>query len=172
MTASPSAPHTKHAAAAAKQERATTPAEPRSRLASFLLVLSFGYFGLHQIYLGHASEGWTRFGLGLASFPLMVVLIGYPLALVLFVWAIVDFFRLYLGVTTDADGRPLHTTKRDESWRQIFFIVAIIAVSLYLVGIMLAVALGILTSVQIDGGYGGEFFYDDSPVESRPFQSM
>lgn len=143
--------------------------EPRNRLVAFLLNLSLGYFGLHQVYLGNKTQGWVRFGLGVASFPLMIILVGFLIVPVLVVWQIVDFFLLQLSTKVDGEGQTLHASKRDASWQKGIFI-AVIAVFLLqvFVGILL-VATGIMAMNQ--NGFNGRFNFDSS-TDSSYFQDF
>ena len=129
------------------------PFEPRNFLVAFLLTISFGYYGLHQVYLGRKTQGWIRFGLAIVSMPLAPVLVGLPIILVLSVWALVDFFGVYLGKHIDGEGKPLAVTSRDALWAKIIFIVSIVVWALYIAAIGLLVSFVIAARIfdGIDG---------------------
>lgn len=122
--------------------------EPRSKAFAFMILLLFGYFGMHKIYLGHKKEGWTRFGLGVASILTLILIVGYLIMLVLAVWTLVDFFMLHLKTTTDAEGQPLTVNKRDAKWEKGIFIFHIVVGVLYVLAVIAAVSLVAFGGVQ------------------------
>ena len=134
------------------------PSEPRNFLVAFLMTISFGFYGLHQVYLGRKVQGWIRFGLALIAYPLSAVLVGLPILLVLSVWTAVDFFIVFFK-RTDGEGKPLTVTKRDALWAKVIFIVSIVVWGLYIATAVLVLsflaASGIYDSVQnFDAGQG------------------
>lgn len=122
--------------------------EPRNFLVAMLMIISFGFFGLHQVYLGKKTQGWVRFALAILAYPLMLVLVGYLIMIVLAIWTVVDFFTLYLGKRIDADGQPLTTTSRDSAWSKTIFIVSLVVGALYtllvVLGIIFVMATGLI----------------------------
>lgn len=122
--------------------------EPRNFLAAFLLLVLFGYLGLHQVYLGNKTQGWVRFGLGIAAIPLSIVFIGFLIAAVLGVWTIVDFFKLYAGKRVDREGLALAVNNRDSHWAKAIFIIVLAIGALNILGILAAFALGLFASIQ------------------------
>lgn len=109
-------------------------AEPRNLLAALLLTLAFGTTGLHQLYLGRNKQAWIRFGLVigislLALFAPVLAPIGGAILLLampaLFIWGIVDVFKIYLN-RVDADGNALEATSRDARVAKTIFIATII----------------------------------------------
>ncbi len=122
--------------------------QPRNLLAAFGLLLSFGYFGVHQLYLGNKTQGWVRFGLAVASLPLMLILVGYVIAIVLGIWTLVDFFLLAIGNKIDGEGQPLAATPRDQQYTKTLFIVTLVLGALYVILVIAAISLGIFSSLQ------------------------
>ncbi|MDO8336586.1 MAG: TM2 domain-containing protein [Candidatus Saccharibacteria bacterium] len=128
---------------------ATTPApqtssEPRNLLAAMLLTLSFGTFGLHQLYLGRKTQAWIRFALG---FVALIPVLGVIFSVVLGIWAFVDFITIYKG-HTDGDGQPLVATKRDAFTAKLLFILAMILIGIIVVGIVLATIIVAVSGIQ------------------------
>ncbi len=124
------------------------PTEQRSRFVAFLLNLMFGIAGVHQIYLGNKTQGWIRFGLFFAAFPLMVLLVGFLIFPVLWVWQVVDFFLLQLSTKTDGEGKPLHISKNDAAWQKVLFIVILVLNSLYLLFLIIVVGISAAIAIQ------------------------
>lgn len=137
-------------------------AEPRNFLVAFLILMSFGVFGLHQVYLGNKTQGWVRFGLGIASIPLTIILVGFLILAVLGVWAVVDFFMLYLGKRVDGDGQALIAGSRDSNWARALFITVLAFSSLYILGVIAAIALGAFANFQYEYGSPSRDYYLDS----------
>jgi len=137
--------------------------EPRSRLVAFLLNLSFGYAGIHQLYLGNKTQGWIRFGLAIAMYPLMIVFIGFLIAPVLFVWQVVDFFLLQFSTKTDADSQPLTVTNRDAAWQKGIFIVTLVICSLAFVVSFIAGMLGAFAHLQYRTTFDSNSINSDYP---------
>lgn len=69
----------------------------KSRIAALLLCFFFGMFGVHRFYLGKNGSGAAMAILSVLGIGLSFVLIGYPLLLLTFIWAVVDFFGLLFG---------------------------------------------------------------------------
>lgn len=124
-----------------------TPHEPRNLLAALLLTSAFGYTGLHQVYLGRKTQGWIRFGLAIAAFPLAFILIGFFIVPVLSVWVIVDFFLVYFQ-RKDGEGQPLAASPRDAFVTKLIFYATIVFTALYLLGGLLLFSLGALNGLQ------------------------
>ncbi|HTK39928.1 MAG TPA: hypothetical protein VL362_03640 [Patescibacteria group bacterium] len=120
----------------------------RNFLAAFLMTVSLGYYGLHQVYLGRKVQGWIRFGLAIAAFPLMFVLVGFLIVPVLAIWAAVDFFMVYLGKRVDGEGKPLTASEHDKSWARIIFIVILVLYGLYIALVALGMMFGVLSGLQ------------------------
>lgn len=147
--------------------------EPRTFLAAFLLTLFFGYYGLNQVYLGNKTQGWVRFALGIAAFPLSIVFIGFIIMAVLGVWAIVDFFKIYLGKRVDGNGTPLTTNSRDSGWAKVFFIVTLAGTAINVILVVIGIASGAFVDIQnkamIDDN---RYYYNDYTYrigEDAPF---
>ncbi|MFZ1250030.1 MAG: NINE protein [Candidatus Microsaccharimonas sp.] len=123
--------------------------EPRNLLAAFALVILLGYTGVHQLYLGNKTQGWVRIGIFLASIPLLFVFVGFLSFIVLYVWAIVDFFLIYLK-RVDSEGKPLVGTNRDIKATKALFIGTIIFVAIY----ALLLVASIVISLALGQSYG------------------
>lgn len=138
--------------------------ESRNFLVAFLLELFLGYFGIHQIYLGRKTQGWTRFSLGIASFPLMVALVGFAIFVVLFAWAIVDFFLVYLGKKVDGEGNPLAVTARDALVAKVLFVFTLVYSAFTILGLVLLALTGLLgvmnSAYQMELSRKGPTTYD------------
>src|SRR5690606_2438395 len=92
----------------------------------------------HQLYLGRKKQAWIRFGLLVGVFPLFALLFLIPsigivavilaalIVPILFLWGIVDIFKVYLK-RVDADGNPLQAGPRDTRATKIVFIVTIVS---------------------------------------------
>ncbi len=67
----------------------TKSVSPKSRLATLLLAIFLGYFGVHRFYVGKIGTGilmiFTAGGLG--------------------IWWAIDFIMIVVGSFTDADGK-------------------------------------------------------------------
>lgn len=136
--------------------------EPRNFLAAFLLTITFGYYGLNQVYLGNKTQGWVRFALAIVAFPLSIVLVGFIIMAVLGVWAIVDFFKIYLGKRVDSNGVPLATGSRDSVWAKFIFIAAIAGAALYIILFIIGFAFGVFANIQNKAMYDDPSYYYDS----------
>lgn len=94
------------------------PSEPRSYMAIIALAFFAGPLGLARWYRGDES-GKTRFWVyavaSLASTIPGINFVSLPVLLVLLIWGVVDFFKLY-ATTTDASGAPLTATAQDRQW--------------------------------------------------------
>lgn len=77
----------------------------KSRLATALLALWLGAFGLHRFYLGKYGTAIAMLALALLGFATWGVYVGAFLFLAAWSWAIVDLALLLLGKTLDAQGR-------------------------------------------------------------------
>lgn len=126
----------------APQPQVATNVEPRNFLVTFLLAAGFGILGLRHFYLGDKKLGWTRVGLIVGGYAFIIlsaamqqfalIAIGALAVIAAAIWAIVDFFYVYLSVKTDASGQPLTATQRDKKWAKSLFIVNVVVVSLYI----------------------------------------
>lgn len=116
----------------------------RNFLAAFLLTMSFGGTGLHQLYLGRTTQAWIRF----------VMYLSIILTLVSVIWGVVDFFKVYLG-RKDGEGKQLTGTARDFKAAKIIFWIYVTLMILYIVGVIIFVSLGMAASnsLQNDTNY-------------------
>ena len=130
-----------------------TSLQQRNLLAAFLLTAHLGITGLHQVYLGRATQGWIRFALLFAAIPLSFIIIGFLIYPVLIIWTIVDFFIVALGKRVDGQGMPLAYTPRDEKWVKVIFFANIAFSALYI----LLVASMVTGSYYWDNSSPGSF---------------
>ncbi len=134
-----------------------TTSDPRNLLAAFVMLLSLGILGVHQLYLGRKVQGWIRFAIGTVIMlivfnPLLLIAMMYSqtlfifpvllLALVSFIWCVVDFFLIYFK-RKDAEGKNLTATDRDKKWVKILFIVTIVVATLCIVFNVMVAGVGI-----------------------------
>lgn len=130
----------------------TTPVvkDARSYLAMMLIAIFMMPTGLARAYRGEKA-GWNRFWVLIGTYVAMLIppltLIGVLIVLVLTVWGLVDVFLLRT-TTTDATGNPLATTPTDKQWAKGFFIYLIVALSLTILGFILAISFGVMAAVQ------------------------
>lgn len=142
---------TPNADAAQKPVAPTAPAavsgQPRNFFTTMLLASFLGTFGFHKIYLGDKTLGWTRFGIGVGAIvtswiPFFNIISCLALA-VLWVWAVIDLFQIYLKRHTDAEGQELVATERDKAGAKALFIYTIVSFSL---GILTAIVVAIFVA--------------------------
>lgn len=63
--------------------------------------------GVGRFYIGSVGVGLSQLILFLISFPLMLVLIGFPLLAAVWLWVVIDGIVLLVGNRRDGRGRPL-----------------------------------------------------------------
>ena len=61
---------------------------------AFVLWFFLGWLGVHRIYLGKVASGLLMLGLWLFSWLLWLVLLGWTVDALLFVWWVVDAFMI------------------------------------------------------------------------------
>lgn len=125
----------------AKATKASASHEPRNFLATFLLVLGLGQFGVNRLYTGDTTVGFTRLILGLGGLLLSPFIIGIPMMLVAQVWGFIDIFVVYNGSRTDADGVKLQETARDIKVAKFLYILFIISIILVVAIVALVIIL-------------------------------
>jgi predicted secreted protein len=146
--------------------------EPRNFLATFLLACYGGLLGLRHFYLGQKTLGLVRLGLFLAYFLFIILgsvvgsgvllLLGFLSLTVAYIWAIVDFFVVYLSVKTDADGQELTRTARDSKWAKVIFMVTVILAVIMFVG-------GVIVGLSAERLFKNNF--NSSSSDSFQFES-
>lgn len=148
--------------APAPSEPLTGSAEPRNFLVTFLLAAGYGsLLGLRHFYLGQKTLGLVRLGLFAGGYLLWIVgavaqsgvlmLVSGLAILVAYIWAMVDFFVVYLSVKTDADNQPLTKTKRDAKWAKVIFLITVISIVLiFVAGVAFGVAGENILKKQLD----------------------
>lgn len=85
--------------------------QPKSKLAVVLLALFFGYFGVHNFYVGNTNIGVAQLVTFVLSTLLSVVLIGLFGFIALGVWVLADIIMALSGASymaTDSNGIPLN----------------------------------------------------------------
>lgn len=133
--------------------------QPRNFLAVMLLLVAFGFFGAHKIYMGDKTTGWTRFGLGVAAVLLSPIFIGLLIYPVLIIWQVYDFFTIYLKNHTDAEGQPFVATDRDKKAAKVFFIISLVQyglVALAIVGGLFMMMLGLFSLNNLQDSYNDQ----------------
>lgn len=81
----------------------------KSQIVTFVLLLLFGSFGAHRFYVGKYITGLIYCILGVGSWALSLLNIGYTLiAQIIFLLLIViDLYALYSDSFTDGKGKPV-----------------------------------------------------------------
>lgn len=128
----------------------------KSYLAMMLLAILAAPLGLARAYRGE-TIGWVRFWIYIGSYASIVFLwwtiifaiLGFLGILVMTVWGIVDIFLLR-NTTTDAAGKPLHGTARDQKWASGFFIASLVGIVITLAMLILGFFLRPLGSNSYD----------------------
>lgn len=120
--------------------------QQRSYLAMVLLAFFVGPTGLARAYIGD-KVGMIRFYIWIAAFVItwtfvqgLQVTAGLAM-LVLTVWGIVDFFLLYKQ-QEDTNGVALATSKRDQKFAKVFFVLYIIGICLVVIAFILGLIFG------------------------------
>lgn len=98
--------------------------------------------------MGNKTQAWVRLAVTLASFPLIIVLVGGLTLLAMIAWGVVDFYRIAFGNPKDGDGQSLSSDERDKKWTKVIAIVVTIFMVLYVIAAILAVALGAFMGIQ------------------------
>lgn len=92
--------------------RTGLPLSDKSKTTAGLLQLALPFFGLcgiGRIYLGDTRIGLTQF-LGLfIGLVLMLLLVGFLIVPVIWLWTVIDGILLLTGSPTDSRGRPLRS---------------------------------------------------------------
>lgn len=86
-------------------------AAKKSVLVAYLLWFFLGVFGLHRIYLGHVVSGLLMLALWGVGTLLSVILIGYVILVVPFLWWLLDAV-LIPGLARDANNRIILEIER------------------------------------------------------------
>lgn len=145
-----------------KVNPAATDAGRPNQLAALMLTSSFGYYGVHQLYLGNQTQGFVRLGLAVLAVPLMFLLVGFLIVPVLAIWTLYDFVRIGFGKATDAHGKPLVGSERDANWSKVLTVVALALLGLYLLFVILFVSMGVFAGLNssLDSSSPSGPFYD------------
>ena len=84
---------------------------PKSRLATTLLANPFfipiGMFGAHRFYLGKIGTAVTMLVLSIVGWGTCWLLIGIPLIVGVWIWALVDFIIAVAGAAKDNEGKAI-----------------------------------------------------------------
>lgn len=75
-------------------EAPSGPAPTRSPLVAYLLWFFLGSFGAHRFYAGKTGSACGMLGLCIGSFVLTAVFVGLLGFLALFVWWVIDAFKI------------------------------------------------------------------------------
>ena len=78
----------------------------KSRLATALLALIFGAFGVHRLYVGR-KWGIPMLIIGVISIPLCFVLIGFIPLGIFRIWSLVDCIFAFAGTFKDGKGKVI-----------------------------------------------------------------
>ncbi len=73
---------------------------PQVKSPEVAAILSFLIVGLGQIYCGRIARGIIFFVVGIVCILLAILIIGIPLALVWWIWNVVDAYRLAKRINT------------------------------------------------------------------------
>jgi TM2 domain-containing membrane protein YozV len=84
-------------------EQTTPGISAKSRLATALLALFFGAFGVHRLYAGR-KWGIPMLIIGLISIPLCFVLIGFIPLGIFSIWSFIDCIFAFAGTFQDGKG--------------------------------------------------------------------
>ena len=77
---------------------------------AYLLWFFLGCFGAHRFYFGRKGSGFGMAGLFIGSTILSAIaigLIGYP---ILFIWWIIDAFKINKWINEGSGGQPIEAT--------------------------------------------------------------
>lgn len=83
----------------------------KSVLAAYLLWFFLGWLGLHRIYLGYIASGLIMMALWGVGTVLSIVLIGYVILVVPFLWWLLDLL-LIPGMTRDRNNAIIAEIER------------------------------------------------------------
>ncbi|NLU82988.1 NINE protein [Rhodococcus sp. HNM0569] len=86
------------------------PLSDKSKSAAGLLQLlpSFvGVCGVGRLYLGHTGTGLAQLLLMFLGYALMLLLVGFVVVPVIWIWNLVDAIMMFSGSVRDSSGRPL-----------------------------------------------------------------
>lgn len=94
-----------------RDPRTGEPYSDKSKVAAGLLQILPAVVGLPtgigRFYIGSVGIGISQLVLFLLSWPLMLVLIGFPMVIAVWLWVVIDGVLLLVGNGRDARGRPL-----------------------------------------------------------------
>ncbi len=150
----------------------------KSYIAIMTLAFFAGPLGLARAYRGDKS-GWTRFWIFVGSYIggfllfwtiVLPFLAGLAIA-TMAIWGIVDFFLLY-KVRTDAAGKPLQLTPRDEKWAKGLLIAYVVGLGLAVVGFVVAVGLGLFLGPKAQQYMNPSGTYNGPVLEQRLEDSL
>ena len=74
-----------------------------------LLLPFVGVCGVGRIYAGHTTIGVLQLVLYWLSFPLMMVLIGFPMVVGIWLWTVIDGIIILSTASRDGQGRLLRS---------------------------------------------------------------
>ncbi len=86
-------------------------AAKKSVVVAYLLWFFLGFFGLHRIYLGYVVSGLLMLALWGIGTALCIVLIGYVILVVPFLWWLLDAL-LIPGLARDSNNRVIAEIER------------------------------------------------------------
>ena len=86
-------------------------AAKKSVLAAYLLWFFLGWLGLHRIYLGYVMSGLVMLALWVAGTALSIIVIGYIILVVPFLWWLIDLF-LIPGLARDRNNAIIAEIER------------------------------------------------------------
>ena len=99
----PTAPYGRHPASG-------EPLSDKSKIAAGLLQILLGFVsicGVGRLYIGSTGIGLTQMLLVFLGYILMIVLVGFIIVPVVWLWAFVDGVLMLTGNVRDSRGRPL-----------------------------------------------------------------
>ncbi|MEQ8814844.1 MAG: TM2 domain-containing protein [Thalassobaculum sp.] len=86
-------------------------AAKKSVLVAYLLWFFLGFFGLHRIYLGYVLSGLLMLALWAVGTALSIILIGYVILVLPFLWWLVDAL-LIPGLARDRNNAIIAEIER------------------------------------------------------------
>lgn len=85
------------------------PLSDKSKVASGLLQLFLGGFGVGRFYLGHGGVGAAQLCLTIVGWLLAIFFVGFILLFAVSIWALVDAVMMFTGSVRDSRGYKLRS---------------------------------------------------------------
>lgn len=88
------------------------PLSDKSKTLAGLLQILIGFFGIcgvGRLYIGSMGIGLTQLLLVLFGYVAMLILIGFIIVPIVWIWAFIDGIMMLTGSVRDSNGRPLRS---------------------------------------------------------------